>query len=73
MAGCTKDESLVIEDFMLSNENDYSEERLHTLQCLLSVETSIYSLKVIVEKYSKILRDIDFTNVTGKIFNIHSI
>jgi hypothetical protein len=68
MTASINDESMshVLVDLMMSEESDYNEQKLQTLQCLLGVETSIYNLKVIVENYSKMLGEIDASNVTGK-------
>ena len=65
MTAGMKDESHVLVDLMCE-ESDYSEQKLQTFQCLLGAETSIYNLKIIVEKYSKILSEIDASDVTGK-------
>ena len=65
MTAGMKDESHVLVDLMCE-ESDYSEQKLQTFQCLLGAETSIYNLKIIVEKYSKILTQIDASDVTGK-------
>ena len=58
--------SHVLADFILCEECDYSEQKLQTLQCLIGAESSIYNLKIVVEKYSKMLSDIDAINVTGR-------
>lgn len=63
-----KDEfiSNVLVDLVTCDESEYTEQRLQTLQCLLGAETSIYNLKVIVENYSKMLRETKASDVTGK-------
>ncbi|CAB3985051.1 E3 ubiquitin- ligase listerin [Paramuricea clavata] len=70
MTASINDESMshFLVDLMMSEERDYNEQKLQTLQCLLGVETSIYNLKVIVENYSKMLGEIDASNVTGQMF-----
>ena len=61
MAAGMKDEAMqyVLVDVMVCENDDYSEQKLQTLQCLLEVESSIYNLTVIVEKYSHMLETIN--------------
>ena len=61
-----EDISCVEVDLVSCERSEYTEQKLHTLQSLLAVETTIYNLKIIVENYSKMLRETDASDVTGE-------
>lgn len=66
-ASVKKEELLdVLSDLLMCEKSDLSEQQLQTMECLLEEDTSIYNLKLTVECYSKMLREIESGDMTGK-------
>ncbi|XP_028412212.1 E3 ubiquitin-protein ligase listerin-like [Dendronephthya gigantea] len=58
----------ILSDLLVCEKGDHSEQQLQTMQCLLQEDTSIYNLKLTVECYSKMLREIDSSDMTGLMY-----